>query len=191
MTFLNFELIFFDYVVLILTAVIVIFSFWKGFINSILGLLTWVGSVFVTIYSYEYLSDFLSEQLLNINFLQRFEQFVNVISIIISIPIIFLISLFILKRIRKFLNSDLDKQILGVIFDKFFGILYGILFSYIIYSSVLYLTDKNDVEILKNFHLFFVENSNILMQISEYNSNIIESYMSCLLYTSPSPRDRG
>ena len=82
MTFLNFELIFFDYVVLILTAVIVIFSFWKGFINSILGLLTWVGSVFVTIYIYQYLSDFLSEQLLNINFLQRFEQFVSVISII-------------------------------------------------------------------------------------------------------------
>ena len=89
MTFLNFELIFFDYVVLILTAVIVIFSFWKGFINSILGLLTWVGSVFVTIYSYKYLSDFLSNQLLNINLLQRFEQFVSVISIIISIPIIF------------------------------------------------------------------------------------------------------
>ncbi len=65
-----------------------------------------------------------------------------------------------------------------MIFDKFFGILYGILFSYIIYSSVLYLTDKNDVEILKNFHLFFVENSNILMQISEYNNNIIESYTS-------------
>ena len=82
MTFLNFELIFFDYVVLILTAVIIIFSFWKGFINSILGLLTWVGSVFVTIYSYQYLSNFLSEQLLNINFLQRFEQFVSVISII-------------------------------------------------------------------------------------------------------------
>ena len=96
--------------------------------------------------------------------------------LIFSATIIFLISLFILKRIRKFLNSDLDKQILGVIFDKFFGILYGILFSYIIYSSVLYLTDNNDVEILKNFHLFFVENSNILMQISEYNNNIIQSY---------------
>ena len=182
MTFLNFELVFFDYVVLILTAVIVIFSFWKGFINSILGLLTWVGSVFVTIYSYQYLSDFLSEQLLNINFLQRFEQFVSIISIIISIPIIFLISLFILKRIRKFLNSDLDKQILGVIFDKFFGILYGILFSYIIYSSVLYLTNNNDLEILKNFHLFFVENSNILNQISEYNNNIID--ISVFTFTS-------
>ncbi len=176
MTFLNFELIFFDYVIIILTALIVIFSFWKGFINSILGLLTWVGSVFVTIYSYQYLSDFLSKQLLNINFLQRFEQFVSVVSIIISIPIIFLISLFILKKIRKFLNSDLDKQILGVILDKFFGTLYGIIFSYIIYSSMLYLTYNNDLEILKNFHLFFVENSSILNYISEYNNNIIENY---------------
>ena len=177
MTYLNFELIFFDYVVLILTTIIVIFSFWKGFINSILGLLTWVGSVFITIYAYQYLSNFLSEQLLNINFLQNYEQFVTVISIIISIPIIFLISLFILKRFRKFLNSDLDKQILGKIFDKFFGTLYGIVFSYIFFSSLLYVVDNNELELLNNFYFFLVENSNILSQISEYNNNIIETYM--------------
>ena len=64
MTFLNFELIFLDYLVLILTVIIIIFSFWKGFINSILGLLTWIGSVFITIYAYQYLSNFISEQLL-------------------------------------------------------------------------------------------------------------------------------
>ena len=174
MTFLNFELIFFDYVILILTVIIITFSFWKGFISSILGLLTWIGSVFITIYAYQYLSDFLSEQLLNINFLQRFEQFVIVISIIISIPIIFLTSLFILKRIRKFLNSDLDKQIFGIIFDKFFGTLYGVVFSYIFFSAVLYLTANN--EILNNFYLFLVERSNILNQISEYNNSIIETY---------------
>ena len=117
MTFLNFELIFFDYVVLILTAVIVIFSFWKGFINSILGLLTWVGSVFVTIYSYQYVSNFFNEQLLNINFLQRFEQFVSVISIIISIPIIFLISLF----------GSLDDLILAGKITKVFMIVFPLI----------------------------------------------------------------
>jgi len=176
MTFLNFELIFFDYVVLILTTIIIVFSCWRGFINSILGLLTWIGSLFITIYAYQYLSNFLSEQLLNIDFLQRFEQFVSIISIIISIPIIFLISLFLLKRVRKFLNSDLDKQILGIIFDKFFGTLYGIVFSYIIFSSLLYLVDNNELELLNNLYLFLVENSNILNKISEYNNNIIESY---------------
>ncbi len=176
MTYLNFEFIFLDYVVLILTIIIIIFSFWKGFINSILGLLTWVGSVFITIYAYQYLSNFLNEQLLNIDFLQRFEQFVSVISIIISIPIIFLITLFLLKRVRKFLNSDLDKQLLGIIFDKFFGTLYGIVFSYIIFSSLLYLVDNNELELLNNFYLFLVDNSNILNQISVYNNNIIETY---------------
>ena len=176
MNYINFEFMFFDYVVLILAFIIIVFSFWKGFINSILGLLTWVGSVFITIYAYEYLSDFISNLLLNINFLKNFEQFVNVISIIISIPIIFLISLFILKRIRKFLNSDLDKQILGIIFDKIFGILYGVIFSYIIFSSLLYLTNNNNINLLYNVHVFIVDNSNILSQISEYNNNIIETY---------------
>ena len=177
MTFLNFELIFFDYVILILTVIIIIFSFLKGFINSILGLLTWVGSIFITIYTYKYVSDFFSKQILNINFFQRFEQFVSVISIFISITIIFLTSLFILKRVRKFLNNDLDKQILGIIFDKFFGTLYGIIFSYIIFSSLLYLTDNNNFKLLSNFHLFLIENSNILSQISEYNYYILENYM--------------
>ena len=58
------------------------------------------------------------------------------------------------------------------------AVLYGILFSYIIYSSVLYLTNNNDVKILKNIILFFIENSNILNLIFEYNNNIIESYTS-------------
>ncbi len=166
MIYFNFELIFLDYVVLILTAIIILFSFWKGFINSILSLLTWVGSIFITIYTYQYLTEFIDSLLLSISFLQNFEQFVNIISVILSIPIIFLISIFILRRIRKFLSSDLDKQILGIIFDKIFGIFYGIIFAYLIFSSAIYLSDKNNI----------VLDSNILNKISEYNYNIIETY---------------
>ena len=166
MIYFDFELIFLDYVVLIFTAIIIIFSFWKGFINSILGLLTWVGSIFITIYTYQYLTEFIDSLLLSISFLQNFEQFVNIISVILSIPIIFLISIFILRRIRKFLSSDLDKQILGIIFDKIFGIVYGIIFAYLIFSSAIYLSDKNNI----------VLDSNILNKISEYNYNIIETY---------------
>tara|TARA_Y100001958_G_C21025966_1_gene400753 strand:- start:154 stop:696 length:543 start_codon:yes stop_codon:yes gene_type:complete len=176
MNYFGFELIFFDYVVIILTAIIIIFSFWKGFINSILGFLTWVGSIFITIYAYQYLSEFLNTILLNINFLQNFEQFVTIISIIISIPIIFLISLFVLKRIRKFLNSDLDKQIFGIMIDKFFGVIYGIIFSYVVFSSLLYLTNNNNIELFNSVYLFLVENSNILNKISEYNNNIMQLY---------------
>ena len=176
MNYFGFELIFFDYVVIILAIIIIIFSFWKGFINSILGLLTWVGSIFITIYAYQYLSEFLNTILLNINFLQNFEQFVSIISIIISIPIIFLISLFLLKRIRKFLNSDLDKQIFGIMIDKFFGVIYGLIFSYVVFSSLLYLTNNNNIELFNSVYLFLVENSNILNKISEYNNNIMQLY---------------
>ena len=176
MNYFGFELIFFDYVVIILAAIITIFSFWKGFINSILGFLTWVGSIFITIYAYQYLSEFLNTILLNINFLQNFEQFVTIISIIISIPIIFLISLFVLKRIRKFLNSDLDKQIFGIMIDKFFGVIYGLIFSYVVFSSLLYLTNNNNIELFNSVYLFLVENSNILNKISEYNNNIMQLY---------------
>ena len=176
MNIIGYEIQIFDYFIIGLTILFIIYGIWKGFINSVLSLLSWIGSIFITIISFDRFSTFITNQIIKIEFFSNLQPEIKTVSIIISIPIIFLISLFLLKRIRKFLNSDLDKQILGVIFDKFFGTLYGILFSYIIYSSVLYLTDNNDVEILKNFNLFFVENSNILKQISEYNNNIIDSY---------------
>ncbi len=176
MNFIDINLLIFDYFIIIITLIIVLFSFWKGVINSILGLLTWVGSVFITIYTYTYLSNYLLGILKSIDFLSGFEQFISIISIIISIPLIFLISLIILKRIRKGLSSGLDKQILGLIFDKFFGIIYGIIFSYIIFSTIIYFTQKSDITILKNFNNFIVQNSNILLRISDYNENIFEVY---------------
>ena len=87
-----------------------------------------------------------------------------------------MISLFLLKRVRKILSSDLDKQILGLILDKFFGSLYGLLFTYIIASTLLYFTNNNDLKILNNFNIFLIENSNILNQISNYNDNIFDIY---------------
>ena len=176
MNIINIDLLVFDYIILALSVVIIIFTFWRGFINSILGLLTWVGSLFITIYTYEYLSQYLNNLLLNINFLSGFEQIISIFSIIISIPIIFLISLFILKRVRKILSSDLDKQILGIILDKFFGIIYGIIFSYVIYSTVLYFTINSKIETINNFNIFLIESSNILEQISNNNNNIIQIY---------------
>ncbi len=173
---INFTFLSFDYVVLLLTIIFVIFSFWKGFINSILGLLTWIGSIFITIFTYEYLSNYLNNIFLNIDFLSNFQQITFILSFVISIPLIFLLSLFILKRVRKILSSDLDKQILGLILDKFFGIIYGIIFSYIIYSTILYFTNNNDISILKNTNNFLKNNSYILNQIDNYNSNLINYF---------------
>ena len=50
------DLYMFDYILLIITSLFVFFSVWKGFIQSILGLMTWIGSIFITLFFYEKLS---------------------------------------------------------------------------------------------------------------------------------------
>ena len=177
MSIFSLDILIFDYIIICLSLVITIFSFWKGFINSVLGLLTWVGSVFITIYTYEFLSEYLYNLIINFEFLSDFKQFASVVSLLISIPIIFLISLFILKRIRKVINSDLDKKILGLIIDKFFGAIYGIVFTYLLYSSILYFTNNNNLRFINNFNLFLTENSSILNSISTINLKIIDNYI--------------
>ncbi len=176
MSLINLELLLFDYLIICLTLVFIIFGFWKGFINSLLGLLTWIGSVFITIFSYKYLSSYLNNILLNISFLKDSDGFVYILSILISIPLIFLISLFILKKIRTFLINDLDRKVLGYVFDKFFGIIYGILFSYFFYSSVMYFTFNSEISILNNFNLFLIDSSNILKEINIYNEKILDNF---------------
>jgi len=177
MNILNLQILAFDYVIIALTLVIVFFYFWRGFINSILSLLTWIGSLFITIFSYKYLSSYLNNILLNIEFLSNFDQFNYILSILISIPLIFLLSLFILKRIRKIISNDLDKKLLGYVLDKFFGIIYGFLFSYIIFSSVIYFTTNNDITILNNFNYFLLDSSNILKKINLFNDNVLNYFI--------------
>ena len=177
MNILNLQILPFDYLIIALTLVIVIFYFWKGFINSILSLLTWIGSLFITIFSYEYLSSYLNNILVNIEFLSNFNQFNYILSILISIPLIFLLSLFILKRIRKIISNDLDKKLIGFVLDKFFGIIYGFLFSYIIFSSVIYFTTNNDITILNNLNYFLLDSSNILKEISLYNDDVLNYFI--------------
>ena len=170
------ELIFpFDYVILLIIIIIILFSFWKGFVQSILGLLTWVGSILICIYSYNYFADFLTNKILNINFFQRYEYLTNIGSIVISIPVIFLISLFILKRFRKFLSSDLDKQILGIIFDKIFGFIYGVIFSYAILSAFIIILERYD---FNGFNKWLQNKSNIILNTSNFNEEYIYIYNS-------------
>ena len=159
-----------DYVLLIIAILFIIFSAWKGLIQSILGLLTWVGSIIITLYSYNAFSKFIDTQLLKIKLFQNYEMISNMLSIIISIPVIFLISLFILKKIRKLLSSDLDKQIFGIIIDKVFGVLYGLIFTYFIYSTILFTFNKFNFEDLNQW---FINNSQILSKINNINEQYI------------------
>ena len=166
-----YELIFpFDYVLVILMFLIIIFSGFKGFINSILGLLTWVGAILLTIYTYETFSNFLSKQILNINFFQNYEYLSNIISVILSIPIIFLASIFILKRIRIFLTSDMDKNIMGLIFDKIFGLIYGFIFFYIVLTTSIILLEKFN---LSSFSNWLHNNSLIIQKIDHINDKYL------------------
>ena len=166
-----YELIFpFDYVLVILMFLIVIFSGFKGFINSILGLLTWVGAILLTIYTYETFSNFLSKQILNINFFQNYEYLTSIISVILSIPLVFLTSIFILKRIRIFLTSDIDKNIIGLIFDKIFGLIYGFIFFYIVITTSIILLEKFN---LSSFGNWLDNNSLIIQKIDHINDKYL------------------
>ena len=166
----------FDYFIIGISIVVVFISIWKGFINSILSLLTWIGSILITIYSWKWFSDLLVvEQLNKINYLNEnpINQFIGMI---VSIPIIFLVTLFILKKFRKIITDDIDKQFLGKLLDKVFGLLYGILFSYILFSAVLHFS--NEVEeyfkLKLNINEVLIRNSNILMIIESTNNNITD-----------------
>jgi len=163
----------FDYILLAICSLVIIFCFWRGVIASILGLLTWIGSIIITIYFYSDLSFFINSQLLNINILKDYDQITNILSTLISIPIIFLISLFILKKIRKIISSDIDKQILGVMIDKLFGIVFGFIFNYIIFSTIIYFT--NNFEFLNFLYDWMLDNSYLLKTLDGFNNNLIIS----------------
>ena len=158
----------YDYIIITVILLTILFCVWKGFIQSILGLFTWLGSILITIYSYNSFANFLTNQILKIEIFQNYEYLSNIISIIISIPIIFLISLFILKKVRVIISSDLDKQILGKVFDKIFGVMYGILFSYIVLTALIILLERYKFE---NSNYWLNNNSNIIFTINEFNKN--------------------
>jgi uncharacterized membrane protein required for colicin V production len=162
-----------DYIILAIGSIVVIFCFWRGVIGSILGLLTWIGSIIITIYFYSDLTNFINSQLLNINILENYGQITNLLSTIISVPLIFLISLFILKKLRKIVSSDLDTQILGVLIDKIFGFLFGFIFNYIIFSTLIYFI--NNFEFLSFLNNWLKENSYLLTTLDNFNINLLNS----------------
>lgn len=160
----------YDYIIMTIILLIILFSLWKGFIQSILGLFAWLGSILITIYSYDSFANFLSKQILKIKIFQNYEYLSTIISIVIAIPIIFLISLFILKKVRKIISSDIDKQILGKVFDKILGTMYGALFSYLVLTALLIMLERYKFE---NINYWLNNNSNIILAVNEFNKNNI------------------
>ena len=161
-----------DYILLVITSLFVLFSIWKGFIQSILGLMTWIGSILITLIFYDKLANYLSTKINQINFFES-TGLSEIIGIFISIPLIFIISLIILRKLRKIISSDLDKATLGIILDKFFGIIYGFIFSYFIFTLFLFLIER----INSNFIIFLNNNSFILSNIYNFNNLYIYQYI--------------
>ena len=93
----------FDYILLAITLIFIFLSIWKGFIQSILGLMTWIASILITLIFYQKLSNYLSIKINQINFLES-TGLSEIISIIISIPVIFIFSLIILRKLRKIIH---------------------------------------------------------------------------------------
>ena len=60
-----------DYIIIIIISASVIFSFIKGFVQSLLGLLTWIGAVILTLIFYENLSNFVISYINRISFLEE------------------------------------------------------------------------------------------------------------------------
>ena len=112
------------------------------------------------------------------NFFNNWDQLSQVIGIVISIPSIFIISLIVLRKIRKIISTDIDKATIGIILDKFFGIIWGFLFSYILLSTLLIFIQN--YMIFNDLLYFFINNSTILNQINELNNNIIIPNISIL-----------
>ena len=164
----------YDYIIIIICLIFVIFSFWRGFIKSILNLLTWIGSIIITIYSYESLQIFITNQLLKLDILKNYESINNLISLIISIPVIFLLSLFIFRKIRTYIINDMEKNFIALFFDKLFGFLYGIIFSYLIFATLLYGMEKFDIFI--NLMNWLLEKSYILENINFVNKEFINYF---------------
>ena len=130
-------------------------------------------SIIITIYSYNAFSNYLNNLLLKIKIFQDYEVLSNYLSIILAIPIIFLISLFILKRIRQILSADLDKQILGIIIDKILGTIYGIIFSYFVFSTIIFLLNKFSFQ---DLNYWLMNNSEILNTINNVNEEYIYKF---------------
>ena len=161
-----------DYIFICLGLIIIVLSFWRGVINSILGLFTWIGSIFITIYSYEYLSSFIETQLISTNFFN--EKFSKYLSIGLTIPVIFLLSIFILKKFRSLLSAELDRGFIGIIFDNLFGLIFGFIYCYIIICTLIYCLNKYDFFQSSEIDVWFNKYSNIIKTTKDYNNKLLK-----------------
>ena len=162
-----------DYLLIILSLFLIFFTTLKGFIQSTLGLMTWIGSIFITIHFHKYLSELISNQVTKWDTISKLLPVHEISKYVLAIPIMFFISLFILKKFRKIISSDLDKNFLGILLDKIFGLVFGVAFTYIIFTTILLSPSIFEFNWLKeSFIPSLIENSNLIKEIDKINQVI-------------------
>ena len=162
-----------DYLLLILSLIFILLSTFKGFVKSILGIFTWIGAILISIYFHEYLNILIINQLSKWELLAKNLPINNISKYIIAIPLIFIISLFLLRRLRNFITSDLNNSYLGKLADKFFGFIFGLFFSYIVFSTILISPTLIKFNWYKeNIILPLQENSKILDEVANINKKL-------------------
>ena len=170
---MSFETLYlFDYFIIIIIFISMIFSFIKGFVQSLLGLLTWIGATIITLIFYQNLSNFISSYINKIDFFDQ-SGLSMIISTGLSIPFIFLLSLILLKKIKSLISTNFQKSSLGTFFDKIFGIIYGFAFGLII----ILITNITIEKIYPNFpNTRLIKNSTLYPYLDTFNKDFIIRY---------------
>ena len=162
----------FDYFIIIIIITSVFFSFIKGFVQSLLGLLTWIGATIITLIFYENLSNFISNYINTIEFFEKSGLSV-IISTGLSIPFIFLLSLILLRKIKSLISTNFQKSSIGTFFDKIFGIIYGFVFGVVIISITTITIEK----LYKNFpSTELINNSTLYTYLNTINKDYISRF---------------
>ena len=162
----------FDYFIIIIIIISVFFSFIKGFVQSLLGLLTWIGATIITLIFYENLSNFISNYINTIEFFEKSGLSV-IISTGLSIPFIFLLSLILLRKIKSLISTNFQKSSIGTFFDKIFGIIYGFVFGIVIISITTITIEK----LYKNFpNTELIKNSTLYTYLNTINKDYISRF---------------
>ena len=162
----------FDYFIFIIILISIIFSFIKGFVQSLLGLLTWIGATIITLIFYENLSNFIANYINRIGFFEQ-SGLSAIISTGLSIPFIFLLSLILLRKIKSLISTNFQKSSLGTFFDKIFGIIYGFTVGLIIISITTITIEK----IYDNFqNTRLINNSKLYPYLDTFSKEYIIRY---------------
>ena len=169
----------FDYFIIIILIISMFFSFLKGFTQSLLGLLTWIGAAILTIIFQENLAEIIGKSIDQIDFINT--KLSMIIARILSIPFIFLLSLIILRKIKSLISSDFQKSSLGNFWDKIFGAAYGFIFGFIVLSLLL-LVINNIFSRFKSTK--FIEESIIYPHIENFTNDYLIEYTPLIIKNS-------